>query len=79
MSKQTKATLEDALQAHLLDEMGESAVMAGYALITAYKTAEDFEEGTTRYYHEYMDHQPFHASVGLVKIHTIRLEDQIRD
>lgn len=79
MSSQTKEALEDALQAHLLDEVGEDTVMTGYAFIVAHKISEDFEAHTTHYYHEYMDHQPFHASIGLVNLHAVQITKQARD
>lgn len=73
MSEQTKAALDEALQAHLNEHAGTPSLVIGYAMVVAYKTDQDFDDQTTRYMCEYMEHQPFHAAMGLVLWHGNQL------
>lgn len=65
MSDQTKADLEVALSAHLLDETGE--IVTDWALVAAMTKLENIGTGTTAYWCEGNPGQPVHVTVGLLR------------
>ena len=73
MSAETKAALEEAITAHLADEM-DGSMMTGYELVIAGWPPE--KPNHTTYYYETPDDQPFHVSIGLIKMAGWRLEQR---
>lgn len=65
MSAETKAALDSALEAHIRDETESEAIVTGYVLHASHVTGESFGNGSTGYFAEYAEHQPFHVCVGL--------------
>lgn len=78
MSAETKAALDAAIQAHIADSSQSDSVVTGYALIVAHANMSDFDQDQTRYYVEYAERQPFYAALGLVRQHSLQIEDQFR-
>lgn len=77
MSAETKAALDDAIAAHVADEM--DAALTGYVL-HASSIQLDGERGRTCYLAEYADSQPFHVTLGLAYLLVRRLDaDSLND
>lgn len=63
MSDATKQGVEDAIRAHIADEM-DGTMLIGYAAIAVGVNSEKME--STAYMSVYPSDQPWHASAGLV-------------
>lgn len=66
MSKDTHAAVEQAIQAHIADEMEDGLVIAWHVSL-AVKTSADFDENLTRYPSIGPIEQPHHVSLGLLQ------------
>lgn len=64
MSADTKTTLDAAIAAHISDEV-DGAIITGYILHAAYLNVDTDERGTTGYFAEFAENQPFHVGYGL--------------
>ena len=63
MSAQTKSAIDDALRAHIADEVGTMVV--AWALAVASVDPESHAEGGAHYLREQPEGQPLHATEGL--------------
>ena len=72
MSLETKKALDEAIAAHIMDETNGDLVTS-YLLTIATLNADNLENDTSNYFHEFSDQQPFHISVGLANLTTMRL------
>ncbi|GAA1148554.1 hypothetical protein GCM10009651_36500 [Microbacterium natoriense] len=66
MSDETKAALDNAIAAHINDVAGD-AIVSGYVLQTSYFSNDTVNHGTTGYYTEVADDQPWHIGKGCAK------------
>jgi len=66
MSRETKAALDAAIQAHISD-VGEG-IVTGYVMQVAYFNADIDGRDATGYYVEVADNQPFHVGRGLASL-----------
>lgn len=73
MSEQTKAALDAAIAARIADECDEPTIVTGYVLHAAHLSTENIDRGSTGYFAEYADQQPFHVCVGLAHQLTQKL------
>ena len=73
MSAITKSALDDALAAHIADE-SHGALVTGYALYASTQTLEHFDREATGYFAEYAQGQAHHVAIGLVSMHSQRLD-----
>ena len=73
MSAETKAALDDALAAHIA-EASNGALVTGYALYASTQTLEQFDREATGYFAEYAEGQAHHVAIGLVSMHSQRLD-----
>jgi hypothetical protein len=78
MSDETKAALDAALEAHILDEQ-DGGMLTDYALQARYVTMETLDASASGYFAEYSDHIPHHSALGLVKLHLLHLEHESFD
>lgn len=77
MSEASKATLDDAIRAHIADEC-EGKTTMHWVLVTYSVNAEDFGTGAGSYYRDVADSQPHHVTDGLLHAGQ-RITDQIWD
>lgn len=68
MSDQTLQAIEDAIAAHLSDEMGENRMVTGWVGYVSSMSSENLENHTHGYNALTGDGQPFHVSFGLVSM-----------
>ena len=65
MSAQTKAALDEALAAHLADEVDGGGIVTGYVLLASSANSEQLKNKLTAYLFEAAELQPFHVGLGL--------------
>lgn len=65
MSAETKAALEAALAAHIADETDTGAILTGYVLHASYIDTGLDSRGSTGYFAEFHEGQPYHVGYGL--------------
>lgn len=64
MSAETKAAIEQALQAHILDESGDDRMLTEYVITAAYvDLSRPAEEQVTGY--QYLGRGSYHSALGL--------------
>lgn len=66
LSDATKTALDDALAAHIADT--SDGILTGYVIQTSYFSTETDNHGTTGYYTEVADGQPWHVGKGLSEV-----------
>ena len=77
MSAETKAALDAALAAHMADEVGEATMLTGYVIHASHVSAASIDSGSTMYFAEYAERQPFHVCLGLAVQLTSRLKTEL--
>ncbi len=73
MSNQTKAALEDAVRAHIADELDKTVV--SWALIAAAIDPASYADGGAHYWREQSDGQQLHVTEGLFRFGTLMVRD----
>lgn len=75
MSKDTSAAVDEAIRAHIADEL-DGRLCSGWALIGVAVNGEQVGHGGASYHYETMPGQPYHASLGLAHLLLQWLEPQ---
>ena len=75
MSDDTFKALEEALSAHVLDEMADEGalMLTDWAITAACALGED---GVTGYLHVLAPHTPAHTRLGLARVGWLKAEQQ---
>ncbi|WP_100813037.1 hypothetical protein [Microbacterium lacus] len=68
MSDQTKRALDEAISAHIADEVETGVIVTGYVLHASYVSHENVGRGTHGYFAEFAEDQPYHVAYGLVQM-----------
>lgn len=78
MSKKTEAALEEAIAAHLADEM-DGAYLTSYMLVAKGKTTEDMDRNTTKYLVVTPDGAEYDTALGLAHYAVLSVTDGFRE
>lgn len=76
MSAETKTALDEAIQAHVADEM-DGTLVTNYVLQTRGTAMSGDHEGSQSYFRALSDRQPLDTTLGLLRYATIYLENYI--
>lgn len=68
MSDQTKRALDDAIAAHIADETESGVIVTGYVVQASYVSHGSVGRGTTGYFSEFGEDQPYHVAYGLAHL-----------
>ena len=72
MSAETRAAMERAIETHITAEVEASAIVTGFVLHAAYISTDTDSRGSTGYFREWAEGQPYHVGLGL----AVQLVDQ---